>query len=174
VGRLVKGTNPLRVDVADLLRRSGRNRVVEAEAVLDGLRVVDTRVPEGAPVTVAVRLESLNDGILARGTVGTRWVGECRRCARPVDGELSAPVLEVFEARPTEGETYPLVDGFVDLEPMAREAVLLELPLAPLCADDCAGLCPECGADRNEGPCGCAPVAADPRWAVLADLELEE
>jgi uncharacterized protein len=51
-----------------------------------------------------------------------------------------------------------------------REAVLLDLPLAPLCRPDCAGLCPECGADLNAGDCGHRPNATDPRWTALDDL----
>ena len=63
-------------------------------------------------------------------------------------------------------DAYPLVDDELDLEPLVRDAVLLELPLAPLCREDCAGLCPQCGANRNEGACGCA-APRDPRWATL-------
>ena len=59
--------------------------------------------------------------------------GECRRCLDPVVGALEIPLSEVFEARPIEGETYPLDGDEVDLEPVVRDAVLLHLPLAPLC-----------------------------------------
>ena len=48
-----------------------------------------------------------------------------------------------------------------------REHVLLELPLVPLCAPDCQGLCATCGADLNQGPCGCDRTTVDPRWAAL-------
>jgi len=58
----------------------------------------------------------------------------------------------------------------IDLAPLAREALLLELPLAPLCQAECAGLCPTCGADLNAGPCGCAGVVADARWLALDEL----
>ena len=63
-------------------------------------------------------------------------------------------------------EAYPLAGDELDLEPLARDAVLLELPLAPLCTEDCQGLCPTCGANRNTESCDCAPPA-DPRWAAL-------
>ena len=64
----------------------------------------------------------------------------------------------------------------IDLEPLARETVVLELPQAPLCREDCLGLCPDCGVDRNEGTCSCEPPR-DPRWSVLDELrttDLEE
>ena len=69
-----------------------------------------------------------------------------------------------------EEETYPLLGDQLDLQPLARDAVLLNLPQVPLCREDCAGLCPVCGADRNDEPCGCEVEAGDPRWATLDAL----
>ena len=62
----------------------------------------------------------------------------------------------------------------IDLEAPVREVLMLELPLAPLCAPDCLGICPTCGVDRNERSCECPPPAADPRWAALDALRGEE
>jgi uncharacterized protein len=83
-------------------------------------------------------------------------------------------VLEVFEEKPVDGETRLLEVDRIDLEPLARETVLLELPLAPLCREDCAGLCAECGADRNTVDCGHALVTTDARWSALDQLTFEE
>ena len=66
-------------------------------------------------------------------------------------------------------EAYPLRGDELDLEPLARDAVILELPLAPLCSEGCLGLCPTCGANRNTEPCACAPPS-DPRWSALDAL----
>ena len=57
---------------------------------------------------------------------------------------------------------------------MVREYVLLDLPEAPLCKDDCAGICPNCGIDRNSATCDCGAVTADPRWAALENLTLDD
>ena len=57
----------------------------------------------------------------------------------------------------------------VDLTEPVRQSVLLEIPMKPLCRPDCAGLCPHCGKNRNEGPCDCQEEPADPRLSVLAD-----
>ena len=57
------------------------------------------------------------------------------------------------------------------LEDILREQVLLALPMQRVCDDACKGICPECGRSRNEGPCGCAPVAADDRWSALRNLK---
>ena len=165
---------PLVVRVADLLRRPGQQRDERLSVVLDGLAVLGSSVPEGAEVDLAMHLESLNEGIVARGTVSAPWTGECRRCLQPVEGRVQADVLEVFEDEPVDGETSKLDIDRIDLEPLAREAVLLELPLAPLCRDDCAGLCPECGADRNAGDCGHTVESTDDRWAALGELRFDD
>ncbi|MCU1483702.1 MAG: hypothetical protein JWN67_448 [Actinomycetia bacterium] len=164
----------LTVGVADLLSRPGNARHEELSAVLDGLEVLGSHVPDGAPVTLDLELQSVNDGIVVKGTVSAPWTGECRRCLNTVDAVLTTDVMEIFEDEPVDGETRKLDHDRIDLEPVAREAVLLELPLAPLCKDDCAGLCAECGADRNAVDCGHGVDVVDERWSALGDLKFEE
>jgi uncharacterized protein len=161
---------PLTVNVAELLRRHGTRRELRATATAADLKVVDSGVPDGTPIDVDVVLESLADGIVVSGRVGTFWTGACRRCLEPVEGPLEVNVRELYQHHPKDTEAFTFQGELLDLEPMVREAVLLELPLAPLCRPDCAGLCPECGANRNLGDCGHHAVASDPRWAALAEL----
>jgi uncharacterized protein len=162
---------PLVVNVADLLHRRGARRPERLVAPsLPGLAVVGTVVSPDVPTTVDVDLESVSDGILVTGSVTARWRGECRRCLVDVTGVARGEFRELFEPDAREGETYPLRHEHIDLEPLARETLLLELPLAPLCRDDCRGLCPTCGADLNQGACGCATAGRDPRWAALDEL----
>jgi uncharacterized protein len=162
--------SPLAVNATDLLRHPSSRRDVKVQVPSEGLKVVDSVVPPGAPIDVDVELESLTDGIVVTGRVTAPWEGACRRCLGPAGGTLDVPVRELYQARPESDEAFAITGELLDLEPLVREAVLLELPLAPLCRPDCAGLCPECGADRNEGDCGHHGVAADPRWAALDDL----
>src|SRR5438093_1572777 len=166
--------HPFVLSVSDLVHRPGARRTEHLAAPLPGLAITNSRVPDDKDVRLDVVLESVHEGILASGTVSARWDGECRRCLRTVSGELRASFRELFEAEPTEGESYPLRHEQVDLEPLAREVVLLELPQAPLCRDDCLGLCPHCGADLNEGPCDCVPEDRDPRWAALDVLRTDD
>jgi uncharacterized protein len=170
----VKTHGALNIGVADLLRRPGNHREEHIEVVIDGLEVLGSHVPPGAATVIDVRLESVNEGIVARGTIEVPWVGECRRCLGPIESTLHTEVYEVFEDDPVEGETSKLDVDRIDLEPIAREAVLLELPLAPLCREDCAGLCPECGADRNVEDCGHVLTTADDRWAALDELRFDD
>lgn len=162
---------PLQVGVAELRRHLGTRRRVEREVELGELAISSASVPEGGQVQVDVELESISNGIVAEGTVRAPWVGECRRCLRPVEGELDASVREIFDVHPTEGETYPLEDDTVDLEPMVRDAVLLALPLAPLCGPDCEGPAPEA---FPTGPSTESERPPDPRWAALDELRFDQ
>ena len=167
---------PFLVQVAALRKQNGASRTEHREGLIPGLGAVSVVVPDDAPVVLDVTLSSYPGGITADGTASTSWRGECRRCGGPVAGTVVARVKERFA--PTGGtnrdeEAYPLTGDELDLEPLARDAVLLELPLAPLCLEDCAGLCPTCGANRNTETCDCAPPL-DPRWAALDDLRGED
>ena len=165
---------PFVVNVADLVSRPAARRREQVEGRLAGgpITVVDSAVRTEVPVAVDALLEWVSDGLLATGTVDGAWEGRCRRCLGPVRGELHVGFQELFEPTPRDGESYPLGHHTVDLEPLAREALTLDLPLAPLCSPDCRGLCPGCGVDLNAGACGCPPAGADPRWAALDALRL--
>jgi uncharacterized protein len=159
---------PFVVNIADLVNRPGARRRERVEGRLGAaVKVVDTELRPEAPVVVDTLLEWVSDGLLATGTVQGAWTAPCRRCLRPVTGEVLVAFQELFEANARDGESYPMGHDRIDLEPLAREALTLDLPLAPLCAEDCRGLCPTCGADLNQGDCDCPPADADPRWAAL-------
>jgi uncharacterized protein len=168
-------TSSLVVDVTELLRHPGVRKPVHTRAEAPaGLRVVDTIVPEGAEVEADVTLESLPDGIVVSGVVTAPWEAQCRRCLKPVEGHVAARVRELYRQEPVDGDDAYVVEGDrLDLTPLTREAVVLDLPLAPLCRPDCRGLCPVCGADRNETDCGHGGAARDERWAAL-DALLDE
>ena len=156
----------LRIDVADLLAHPGTRRDVRVSAPLADLAGSAARVVE--PVDLAVTLERIPDGIVVRGTVRTRWQSQCSYCLTNLDEPIELHVDELFESHPVEGETYPIEGHEIDLEQLARDTVLLELPLAPHCATPCASDTP--------GPETEAPSASDrtdPRWAALSELEIQ-
>jgi uncharacterized protein len=164
--------SPFVASVADLLRTPGHRRELDLRGPIGELSSAGTVVDAGTEVDVRVGLEAIPEGVVADGEISVPWHAACRRCLRDVDGEVDVEFRELFERKPKEGETYPLGREEIDLAPLIREALLLALPLAPLCEAGCQGMCPTCGADLNEGPCGCAPAGRDPRWAALDDLHL--
>ena len=164
---------PFIVNISDLVDKPGARRRERVEGRLaEPVTVVDSTLRTDVPVVVDTLLEWVSDGLLATGTVEGAWEGPCRRCLTAVRGTLRTDVQELFESSPRDGESYRLGHDRVDLEPLARESLVLDLPLAPLCRADCRGLCPTCGADLNEGGCDCPPAESDARWAALDVLRL--
>lgn len=167
---------PLRVGITELRRRPGTQRDVTVSLALPGLSITGARVPDQAELVVDLTLESIEGSrVTAVGTVEVPWAAECRRCLDDVEGVLRVDVQEVFEVSPSDGETYPIEGDEVDLEPIVRDAALLNLPLAALCRPDCPGPAPEAfpaivPGDEPEAP---AEPARDPRWAVLDELRLD-
>ncbi len=162
---------PFVVHVAKLRRAMGTRWHERRQGWIEGLDLADVAVPEGTLPVADVVLESVLGGVSVTGTVLAPWAGECRRCLAPASGVLELAVRELYTEDGDGDETYPLVHDEVDLEPLVRDAVLLELPRAPLCRPDCLGLCPTCGANRNEEACGCE-APRDPRWGALDALRV--
>jgi len=159
---------PFLVEVGALQANPGSRRQIELAGALSGLELesVAVRVAEDSPVEFAGVLEAVHEGILVTGTLKARWRGVCRRCLEPAEGELRVDVRELCVEHGDQETTYALGHDELDLEPIVHDACILDLPLAPLCKEGCLGLCPECGANRNVEPCGCA-ARTDPRWAGL-------
>ncbi len=141
-----------------------------------GWRVELIGVPEGAPVQTRLRLESVMEGVLVSGEVEVPLTGSCARCLEEFEDTLTLDVQELYayEGSTTEEtsdeDEVRLVEGeYIDLEPMLRDAVVLSLPLAPVCDEDCAGLCAECGQRWDDLPDDHSHEQLDPRWAGLAD-----
>jgi uncharacterized protein len=159
----------LRIDLAAL--RDGPVRT-QGEVTAAALDLSASEAPLKEPVQVDGRLSGAGEGryywhARFRATV----LAECRRCLAPVEPEVSEELTIVF----AQGKDASEEDGYriissrekhLDLAPALREELLLALPRYAECRPDCKGLCPRCGSNLNEGPCGCEP-AADPRWAAL-------
>ena len=129
-------------------------------------------VPVGREVTLDLRLEAVMDGVLVSGTVSAPLEAECGRCLEPVVSDLSAPLQELFsyDADAAGEDASAMAGDLIDLEPVVRDAVVLALPASPLCSEDCAGLCSECGARLADAEDGHNHETLDPRWAALTGL----
>lgn len=163
--------DPLVVNAAELLRRPGSDKTIEVEVPLEALDIDDERFPDGAEASVRLHLESLSDGIVVDGELEVPWHGSCRRCLADASGVTRSEVHELYQRTLTDPDAFEIVGDQLDLRPVVRELALLDAPATPLCRDDCAGLCPTCGINRNDDDCDCSPPPPDPRWAALDDLK---
>ncbi len=159
----------------------------------EGTLAVDERIPpeaalwEGfdlsfrAALTARLQVSLTGSGqILVRGQLLGRLLRICRRCTKEVVVEV-AEGLDLLYLPPDELGGEPeegvreLPPGQVelDLSEAVREEVILAAPMYTVCSEDCRGLCPGCGIDRNESTCDCTFEEPDPRWDALRALKEE-
>ncbi len=168
--------SPFVFDVRDVGRRAGSMRQYRRDVPAPaGLGSDLIGVPEGAPLVVDVRLESVTEGVLVTGTVAGTARGECGRCLEPVTDDVVVTLCELFaypdsatDETSGEDEVQRLDGDLLDVEPTVRDGVVLGLPWTPLCRPDCGGLCPDCGQRIDDLPAGHTHQSVDPRWAALA------
>lgn len=170
------------VDLAEL-RLSGEPLDVEADFTDSELRLTDPVFALAGPVSARMRVSLRGDCVRVRGSLDCDLVLTCCRCAKGVARHLSKefgleywPDPEVQAGEELELKYEDLDIGFyhddrLDLSGVVGEQVVLEIPMKPLCREDCKGLCDRCGADLNEGECGCSREKVDPRLAVLAEVK---
>ena len=149
----------------------------------DELDPIDERVPLTAPVTVNGHVRIAGNEVFVNGHVETRAQVECDRCLKPVElpvntdfaldyisglDYVSSAAAELTEA----DMSLSVFDGEAfDVDEIVKEQILLAVPSRMLCREDCKGICPECGIDKNTGECSCVTADIDPRWAALKNLK---
>jgi len=161
------------IDTHELGRRAGAmlERVFTVAAPADlGTDVIG--VVTGSQLQIELRLEAVIEGVLVTGDVRAQIAGECSRCLTPLAFELDVDFQELYEYPDEDNKTEDslLLEGdLLDLEPAVRDAIVLALPLAPLCSPDCLGLCTECGCELNNDP-EHHHDTVDARWQALQGL----
>src|SRR5579862_6531318 len=142
--------------------------------------------PLSRPVRVSVHLTRINDGLLARGDVETALETVCSRCIEPAEQpvgfhfeEQFRPTIDIVTGQPARTDeddaAAPVftidANHLLDLDEVLRQGVVMETPMHPLCQPNCRGLCPNCGANLNQGACDCEPDAPSGSMAaMLKDL----
>ena len=122
-------------------------------------------------------------GIWVKGRLKLEVSSQCSRCLKGFNSPLNTEINEEFYpavelttgaavAEPvTEEETFRVTPtNVLDTREALRQNIVSRLPMKPLCKQDCAGICPDCGIDRNEAECHCDIKTIDPRWERLLDL----
>jgi uncharacterized protein len=174
--------NPdLTINVAQLLKgRTGAVRRLDLAADISG---IDDELAIRSPLTGPVTLVRTADGILVAAFLETELEVECGRCLDPFLVRVRLEIQEEFHPSVDihTGAQLPVVDTVedattiderhdLDLTEVVRQAIFLAMPMNGLCRADCAGLCPLCGQNLNEGQCQCETDEVDPRLEVLRQL----
>ena len=169
-------------DLRPLGRQPGSFRAETRTArVPEGLGSGLVGIPAGAEATLDLRFEAVSEGVLVTGSAVAPLAGECARCLDPVTSSTEVSFQELYRYLPDPGEDEAddeerFLDGdWLDLEPAFRDAVVLALPLSPLCREDCPGLCAECGVRlADAGPLHGHGEDLDPRWGPLSRLDVSD
>ncbi len=163
----------------DLTRAAGESKHYELSlAPKKDLTNGALEIREEDEVKLSLLLESVVDGILVTGTATAVASGDCSRCLDPVRLEITGEIADLYAYPDKEihtdeaDEVREMVGDLLDLEPAVRDALVLAMPLRPLCNDMCLGLCGQCGIRLEDAPDHVHEVI-DPRWAKLTELKKE-
>lgn len=174
--------SPFVLSISDLPRQEGAQREhCRTFSAPQGTGIDLFKVPEGSPLDVTVTLTSVSEGVFVQGSVCAHAEGSCARCLAPLSVDICEQIAEIvyypesLHALEDNGEEdideLPVIDSdHIDLEPIVRDAVVLALPLRPLCSPDCQGLCSECGERWEDLPEDHAHEFLDPRFSALDQL----
>ena len=170
----------LQFNVSQLLKQlTGARRdydvFVETPQIEEGMELV-------VPLSGRVQLVRVGDGILVTGELETTARLKCSRCLNEFDHQVTIeleeefrPVVNIVTGAPMpvgeDQDTANLIDEhhILDLTEVVRQGLWVCLPPSLLCAEDCRGLCPQCGQNLNEGSCSCSTEDVDARWSTLLD-----
>ena len=162
--------DPIRIQIPNELFAPAESSHFEGTYTLPVLKSGPDLYSFGDPLAWQVDITNTGDALLVMGTVEGAATTSCVRClgdvAVPLVGEIEGYFLigdgasAPDEMEDDEFDRLP-ADNIIDMGPLIKAALLLEIPLVPLCDDECKGLCPTCGANLNEGPCDCEPAEDD-------------
>ncbi len=166
---------PYTLSVYDIARRPGHMQehalhFAAPEQLGEGV----VSVKAGSELDIDVRLEGLHEGVLVTAEVDGVATGQCVRCLIDIEVPVEVEFQELFAYSADEAFDYTVHDDHVDLEPVVRDAVVLSLPLQPVCRPDCPGLDPVTGERLADLPEHEPPVVRDLRWAALEAFQAAE
>ena len=163
------------VPVHELMKRPGLMREQELDIPLAepiGTEVV--AIPAGDSVEVDLRLESVHEGVLATGEIFAEAKTICSRCLDDMNLKIEVDFQELFAYSYSSDDELLVTNEHIDLEQVVIDSVVLSLPFQPICAQDCLGLCVECGIRLSEEPEHKHENLVDPRFEALKDLLSKE
>ena len=161
----------MRFNLKEILHVPGASLPFESQLDLSDLDFYGER-PFAHPVVIRGTVRNMADALLLEGSADTTLELVCDRCLKPFRQELRLPVSTLLAETLEDEENDEIVlleDGAVDLDEVFTTALVLSMDSKHVCSEDCKGLCATCGADLNQGPCGCRKEI-DPRLAALAQL----
>jgi len=160
----------MRIDLTEVKNEPGVPRSYALEERMGPLELGGEEVVLTGPVRVELKITGADGVLWVEGSVTATGEFCCSRCLAPVRVSLAGELREKYCPPGTAADEEAVVyqGDSLDVTREVEKALLLVMPMKPVCRPDCRGICPVCGRDLNEGPCGCRAEDVDPRLAVLA------
>ncbi len=162
------------IDVSSILKEFGGKLSVDLETTIEPFDFGGEEYTLEAPFKVIGQIVNNGKSLQLTADVVTVLGTRCARCLADIDVDMNFSLDEHFvrseDGTPTDDEVITFDGHTIELDTVVFDNLLMNIGGRYICDDDCKGLCPECGADLNEGECGCNREFIDPRWAGLADL----
>ncbi len=139
-----------------------------------------------SPVTAVLRLDKVGEDVIAKGALSSKAELQCARCLKQFPLRISSqvnvvyhPVRDIAKAeqhqlKGAELDTVFYSNDLIETDDLLREQLILNLPMKPLCSQDCRGFCPQCGTDLNVSGCNCESEKIDSRFEVQKKLKKEK
>ena len=162
------------IDVSSVLKEFGGIIKISGEISLADTDFLGELYHFDKPVAITGSISNNGKSLLLRATCEGTMHTKCARCMKDIDVSVNFDVDEVLaqdDGTVSDDSDVILFEGYeVDIDDIVLNNFLMSISGKYLCSEDCKGLCSKCGADLNEGDCGCDHDEIDPRWAALADL----
>jgi len=160
----------IKINVAEIQKKLVGEKNLRFELDAQELEITSQELELCSPVQMVGTMSNVGDVLLLKAVLTAEVKRMCGRCLKEFSAETKAEVLEKFYPQGTanlEKDAFVYDSDVIDITEPLRESLLLAEPIQALCKEDCRGLCPVCGADLNDGDCGCDRVTVDPRLAAL-------
>ena len=162
------------IDVSSILKEFGGRIDISDEIEISPIEAYGCTYRFNAPVNVNGAVTNNGTTLILKAKCTGVISTQCARCLKDIDVDFSFEVEETLiqgEEIPEEFEDVIVFEGYtVSLDEIITNNFIMNVSSRYLCKEDCKGLCTSCGADLNEGECGCDNEVIDPRWAALADI----
>jgi uncharacterized protein len=165
------------INVTSLLNFEEPSRKVSFSGKMEPIEFYGDKISFSSNLKVEVEIKRIGKGLEVRGSSEGKVNLMCSRCLKKFPYLLNFSIDEIFiEKRmekliPKDSDFFLIEKESIDLYPMLRQLIIVNLPIKPLCQVDCKGICPKCGADLNKGKCNCIENEIDVRWEPLKKLK---
>ena len=165
----------MKINIASVLKNDGASKEFSGSIELGAFDYMGSTLNFETPVSVSGKISNIGGALELSAAVTGEFSTECSRCGKPVKEMLSGELFESVDSdfSDIDEECITVMGNVMDISGSIEACIFDSLPMQPLCKEDCKGLCPHCGTDRNINECNCEDEVYDPRFAIFRKLSKE-